>query len=592
MRQNFSEKGSAIGNRIQLLEKDVLYTDDKNIANTFVTYFNRITEELDIPTWENQTIPGEVDSPESIFSNHPSIKTIQANTKHIFKFEFSHVQENDVRQEILNLKNGKSVSGQIPTRMLKLAAELCIPFLTNCFNSCIDSDTFPDELKLADVIPVFKNKGSNTDKSNYRPISLLPVVSKIFERLLANQLLAYLEKDFSKLLCGFRKSHSTQHALLNMLRDWQNCIANSGKVGALLIDLSKAFDCLPHDLLLAKLAAYGISNKSIKLLRHYLSNRKQRVRIGSHLSSWLEFILGVPQGSILGPLLFNLFINDLLFTMEKISNFADDNTLYACETNLDMVINQLGHDLNVITDWFKCNSMVANPSKFKLIFPGTVNANISIKVGKLSIDSVETVKLLGVNIDSKLCFLPHVKELCKKSNQKIKALRRIRQFISREKAELLVNAYILSSFNYCPLIWMFCGKQGNRLIAQTHHRALRTMMNTDKDYKEVLSDCKTVDIHTRNLRLLVTEVFKSLHDYSPELMCNLFTVKHSKYSLRSGVNLEVPHFKTSFGINTFDFRATMAFNNLPRNIKSQSSVNLFKLAVKRIFPACACKICS
>ena len=430
------------------------------------------------------------------------------------------------------------------------------------------------------------------DKSNYRPISLLPVVSKIFERILANQLLKFLEKSFSKLLCGFRKGHSTQHTLLNMLRNWQNCIAKSGKVGALLIDLSKAFDCLPHDLLLAKLGAYGIGENSLKLLRHYLSNRKQRVRIGSHLSYWLEILLGVPQGSILGPLLFNLFINDLLFTRNNISNFADDNTLYVCESNLAKVVESLVHDLNQITNWFNSNSMVANPSKFKLIFPGTVNASIAIKVGKFVFNSVETVKLLGMNIDSKLSFVPHVKELCKKSNQKIRALKRIRHLISREKAELLVNAYILSPFNYCPLIWIFCGKEGNRLIKQTHHRALRTLINADsKTYEEVLLDCNTADIHSRNLRLLVTEVYKSLNNISPDIMQNIFAVKESKYSLRSGINLEVPFAKNTFGLNTFDARATMAFNKLPANIKSQASAKLFKLSLERIKPECNCKIC-
>ena len=225
-------------------------------------------------------------------------------------------------------------------------------------------------MKLADIIPSFK-KGSSTDKGNYRPISLLPVVSKVFERLLANQLTLFMETKFSKLLCGFRKAHSTQHSILNLLRNWQNCIANKSKVGAILIDLSKAFDCLPHNLLLAKLSAYGIGENSVKLLHNYLSNRKHRVRIGSHFSSWLDLHLGVPQGSILGPLLFNIFINDLFYVVNDISNFADDNTLFACEPTIEEVNQLLLAKLDIVLDWFKCNAMVANPSKFQLIFPGT-----------------------------------------------------------------------------------------------------------------------------------------------------------------------------------------------------------------------------
>ena len=262
------------------------------------------------------------------------------------------------------------------------------------------------------------------------------------------------------------------------------------------------------------------------------------MRIGSHFSSWLEVLLGVPQGSILGPLLFNIFINDLLFIITDISNFADDNTLSACESNMDKVLEILTAKLDLVLEWFNNNSMVANPSKFQLIFPGTVNANIAIKIGKFTVKSVEIVKLLGVKFDSKLSFVPHVKELCRKSDQIIRALRRIRHLLPRKKADLLVNAYILSPFNYCPFVWMFCGKEGNRLIEQSHCRALRVLLNeSDKSYQELLLECNTVALHTRNLLLMVTEVYKSLNRISPEIMLNIFTVKHSKCSLRSGENL-------------------------------------------------------
>ena len=176
--------------------------------------------------------------------------------------------------------------------------------------------------------------------------------------------------------------------------------------------MSKAFDCLDHDLLLAKLSAYGISIRSIKLLYSYLRNRKHRVRIGSHLSSWLDVFLGVPQGSIFGPLLFNIFINDLFYFIQEISNFADDNTLFSTGPTLDAVNIDLIYKLKIVLHRFNHNSIVANPSKFQLIYPGTLNANSSLCIDNIKIDSVEIVKLLSIKIDTNLFFIPHVTELC------------------------------------------------------------------------------------------------------------------------------------------------------------------------------------
>ena len=476
VKPQFSDKFSAAGERIQLLENEALHTSNEEVADIFNLYFNRITDSLEIPSWESVKAPLN-STVQSKFEDHPSIKEIKSNKSSEVAFEFNQVGEQDVFKAILSLNSSKSVSGNIPTRVLKIAAASCTPFLTSCFNECIASGTFPDKLKLADIIPSFK-KGSLTDKVNYRPISLLPVVSKIFERLLTNQLTSFLEPSFSKLLCGFRKGHSTQHAVLNLLRNWQSALADKQKVGAVLIDLSKAFDCLPHDLLLAKLSAYGLGDTSLKLMHSYLNNRKHRVRIGSHLSSWLDVLLGVPQGSILGPLLFNIFINDLFYLVQDISNFADDNTLSSSAPTIDDVNLNLIQKLSLVLDWFKYNSMVANPSKFQLIYPGTINANSSLRIDNIKIASVEVVKLLGVKIDSNLSFIPHVTELCKKSNQKLLALRRIRNFLTDEQTKLLINAYILSPFNYCPLIWMFCGKRGSNLIEKCHHRALRVMIKS------------------------------------------------------------------------------------------------------------------
>ena len=209
------------------------------------------------------------------------------------------------------------------------------------------------------VIPDYKS-GDASCKLNYGPISTLPYLSKVFEKLLSMNINVFFENKFSSLLCGFRAIHSTQKALLKLLQHWQSCLNNSGIVGTILMDLSKAFDCLPHDLLIAKLEAYGFSCISLKLIFSYLGGRFQRVKIGSVFSKWLEILLGVPQGSILGPLLFNIFINDffLFISRSEVCNFADDNTIYSCASTIDAVIPDLEVDLSNSLSWFKVNQMV------------------------------------------------------------------------------------------------------------------------------------------------------------------------------------------------------------------------------------------
>ena len=190
-------------------------------------------------------------------------------------------------------------------------------------------------MKTANITPVHK-KDEPTDKENCRPVSVLPLLSKVFERLLYDQLSEYLEKYLNTLLCGFSKAHSTQHALLKLLQAWQEELDKSGFVGTILMHLPKTYDCFPHDLLVAKFEAYDIEKTGLNLIHDCLLNRKQRTKINSLYSDWYDIDRSVPQVSILGPLLFNLFINDLFVFIGRanICNFADDNTICSCQNDL------------------------------------------------------------------------------------------------------------------------------------------------------------------------------------------------------------------------------------------------------------------
>ena len=217
------------------------------------------------------------------------------------------------------------------------------PLLTKAINTSIAQNVFPENAKTASVIPLDKGKPNKNEMSNFRPVSVLNTFSKIYERVIKDQIVRGMEKYFSPFLSAYRKNYSSQNILISLTEEWRKKLDNNFVVGAVLTDLSKAFDCIPHDLIIAKLSAYNFSDEALSYIYSYLTNRKQCVRINNTHSQLETIISGVPQGSILGPILFNLSINDLFFfvVLASLYNFADDNTLSAFATTVSELIKIL-----------------------------------------------------------------------------------------------------------------------------------------------------------------------------------------------------------------------------------------------------------
>ena len=308
-----------------------------------------------------------------------------------------------------------------------------------------------------------------------------------------------------------------------MLEYWKSEVDKGKVFRALLTDLSKAFDSLSHELIIAKLNTYGFSLPALKLVQNYLSKRQQRTKINQSYSSWEEILFGVRQGSILGPILFNIFLSDLFLVVKDVNfaSYAEDNTIYQSANNVEDVINDMQLSAEKLFRWFSDNQMKGNTDKCHLIM--SRNNNPEIQVGDSLIKASDYEKFLGLKIDYKLNFDNHVNSLCKKANNKLRALARATPYMNIEKKKLLMNSFFNAQDNYCPLLWMLHSRCNNNKIKHLHERCLRlTYCDKTSSYEELLEKDGSVSIHHRNIQSLATEMYKVKNAIAPMITANVF----------------------------------------------------------------------
>ena len=510
------------------------------------------------------------------------------------QFSFTVVEYDDILKKVKKLNTSKATQqSDIPTKILRENDEFFARFFHENFNLCIDVDIFPSDLKIADVTPAYKKK-SKYSKDNYRPVIILSNISKIYERCIYDQIEKYFDDILSKYQCGFRKGYSAQHCLMSLIEKWKESVNSGGAFGALLTNLSKAFDCLPHDLLIAKLNAYGFDKKALKLIHSYLSNRKQRVKVNDSYSSWREILYGVPQGSILGPLLFNILICDMFYFLGNfdIANYADDSTPFSAKNNHKSVLDELELSSSILFKWLRLNYMKANTDKSHILLSGKNKQAANID-GHQIISEDEQV-LLGVTIDSNLTFESHINNLCKKSSAKLNALARISGYMDIKKRRIIMKSFITSQFSYCPLVWMFHSRRLNNKINSIHERALRTTYGDQKStFPELLIKDNSVSVHHRNLQVLATEVFKIRNNMTPEFLNEIFQERSVPYNLRGNNPFRCRRANSVYhGTESLAFLGPKIWDLVPDKIKTSENVNIFKNKTKKRIPDnCPCRLC-
>ena len=309
-------------------------------------------------------------------------------------------------------------------------------------------------------------------------------------------------------------------------------------------------------------------------INSYLKGRKQRTKINSSYSAFAEILFGVPQGSILGPLLFNIYISDLFIENSDIdiANYADDYTPYACSLDLDFVMFKLQKNTERIFRWFYNNNLISNAEKSHLIV--STKKNLEIQVSGRSTRNEDSVKLLGIDLNNDLNFEYHVNQLCKKASNKLHALARIAKYMDINKRIMFMKAFLSSQFSYCPLIWMFHSRKIENRINSIHKRALKLAYQDSPDltFQELLANKKSISVHQKNLQLLATEIFKSKIGVTPELMNDIFHFVERPYNLRSDYELERKRDHTvHHGSESLSSLAPKLWDLLPNSIKNSAS---------------------
>ena len=547
-----------------------IYEDNYDLSNKFNEYFSGVGSRLS----------------DSLVTDMNPLQFMSAANPQSFSVFFS--DEHELIQIISSLPNKTTSPYCVPNFIYKALKFEIGPILSDLFNLSVELGKFPSVLKVARVTPIFKS-GEKSSFANYRPISVLPTVSKIFEKLMSKRLNKFLTKfDILKNnQFGFRKNHSTSDVVVEFLND--SCVALERKSHLLItcLDLSKAFDTINHSVLLRKLSHVGVRGVALQWFASYMENRFQRVHLGDIVSELRHQSVGVPQGTVLGPTLFNIYINDMsnVCTDVKFLHYADDSNIYLYDSNINRLVMRIKNCLSILVQWLIANKLVLNTTKTNcmLISNTLTNDNVPpVSVGNVPVRMVDKIKFLGELIDSKLKFKYHVNEVSVKMSRAIGVIRRVSFCVPDHVLLSLYFSLVYSHMTYCILVWGNSSAGNVDRIVRLQKRFFKLLSyrgHIDPQISFSLLSFKSLFKYFALLKFF--QIFRmNRHVYLSDLISN-FIPSHD-YETRFSINDNVllPSFRLSSTRRNFLLTSINLWNTLPPYLKLLDSYNRFKIGLK------------